>query len=265
MPLNLAHHLKISRCGIFYFRMSVPAALRLQFGKREILHSLRTRSPAVARKLAYHFAFKTYSLFEQMAYDPRKFNPADVSSFPTPADIGSLGTYKAKIGNVEFETDGSEEEHRRVLEMVNALPVAVFAPAPQAPVLAPTQQQPQHTITLSKAAATYLPTLANIRTRKMAERAINRFIEHRGDVEIHTVTGVDVVEWNNKLLTTPKPNGDKPSAWTVDCSIQILHNLLQWAYDKLHSRINHKACHGRKAQPQEEKGQGRCYDRSGSV
>jgi hypothetical protein len=40
MLLNLAHYLKVSRCGIFYFRMPVPVALRSAIGKREIIRSL---------------------------------------------------------------------------------------------------------------------------------------------------------------------------------------------------------------------------------
>lgn len=229
MPLNLAHHLKLSRCGIFYFRMIVPVVLRPAIGKREIIRSLRTRNPTAARKLAYHFAFKTYSLFEQMAYDPRKFNPADLSTFPTPDDRGSLSTYKIKVGGVEFETNGSEAEHRRVLEVVNALPPAAFAPAPAAPAPQYIEPQPEHTISISKAAEAYLPKLAT-QNRKAAKRSINRFIEHRGDVEIHTVREVDVITWNNKLLTTPKPNGEMPKAKTVDCALTHLQGLFQWAY-----------------------------------
>jgi len=228
MPLNLAHHLKVSRCGIFYFRMSVPVVLRSTIGKREIIRSLRTRSPAAARKLAYHFAFKTHALFEQMAYDPKKFNPADLSTFPTSDEMGSLSTYKIKVGGVEFETDGSEEEHRRVLALINTLPPAAFTPAPAAPVPQYIEPQPEHTISISKAAEAYLPKLAT-QNRNAAKRSINRFIEHRGDVEIHTVREVDVVTWNNKLLTTPKPNGEMPKAKTVDCAIQHLHGLFQWA------------------------------------
>jgi integrase len=232
MPLNLAHHLRLSRCGVFYFRMAVPAALRLAIGKREIVQSLKTRNPATARKLAYYFASQTYALFEQMAYDPSKFNPADVSTFPT-AD--KVRPFEIDIQRGIFKSDGAED-HARMMEtmaMIKTMPAAQ-APAPAAPAPAPVVQYieppPAHTIKLKQAAAAYLPTLANLKTRGAAERAINLFIEHRGDVEIHTVRGVDVVNWNNKLLTTKKSNGEMPKARSADNAIQFLQGLLKWAF-----------------------------------
>lgn len=114
MPVNLAHHLKVSRCGIFYFRMTVPVALRPVIGKREILHSLRTRSPATARKLAYSFASTTYALFEKMAYDPKRFNPADPLTFPA-AD--KVRTYELDLARGIMKSDGPED-HARMMEAI---------------------------------------------------------------------------------------------------------------------------------------------------
>lgn len=53
MSIALATHLKVSRHGIFYFRIAIPTHLRPQFGKRELLYSLHTRDPAKAKRLAY--------------------------------------------------------------------------------------------------------------------------------------------------------------------------------------------------------------------
>lgn len=226
MPINLAHHLKTSRHGIYYFRMTVPVALRPVIGKREILRSLQTRSPATARKLAYDFASKTFALFEQMAYDPRKFNPADVSTFPT-AD--KTRPYELDLSRGIMKSD-SPEDHARMMEAVAVLK-SMPAPAPVAP--APAQYiepPPAHTISLSNATEAYLPTLANLKTRNACKRAINQFIDHRGNVEIHTVRGVDVVNWNNKLLTTKKSNGEMPKARSADNAIQFLQGLLKWAF-----------------------------------
>ena len=226
MSVNLAHHLKLSRCGIFYFRMAVPVALRPVIGKREILHSLHTRSPATAKKLAYSFASKTYDLFEQMAYDPSKFNPADVSTFPT-AD--KVRPYELDLARGIMKSDGPED-HARMME---ALAVLKTMPAPVQTAPAPAQYiepPPAHKISLSMAAAAYLPKLANLKTRQAAGRAINLFIDHMGDVEIHTVRPVDVVTWNNKLLTTPKSTGEMPKARSADNAIQFLQGLLRWAY-----------------------------------
>lgn len=249
MPLNLATHLKLSRCGVFYFRMAVPVALRPAIGKREIIQSLQTRSPATARRLAYSFASKTYALFEKMAYDP---SPADVSTSPIPADVAAereellafVDELEVKQGRSlpRFEIDLSRgiissdtpEDYARMME---ALPYAVAAfkaapaPAPAAPAPAQyTEPPPAHKITLSKAAAAYLSTLTNPKTYQAAKRAIHSFIEHRGDVEVNTVRGVDVVGWNNKLLTTPKSTGEMPKARSADNAIQFLQGLLKWAF-----------------------------------
>jgi len=226
MPLNLAHHLKISRCGIFYFRMRVPDALRSVICKREILHSLHTRNPATARKMAYHFASKTYELFEQMTHDPKRFNPADASTFPT-AD--AVKPFEMDLSRGIMKSD-NPEDHARMME---ALPFALEAlkakQVPQAPSLAVSapshyaEPPPAHTITINKALTAYLPTLANPKTRRASERAISQFIDIRGDVEIHTVRGVDVVRWNASMLKTIKPR-------SADNAIQFLQSLLKWAY-----------------------------------
>jgi len=115
MPVNLAHHLKLPRCGVFYFRMAVPVALRPAIGKREILHSLKTRSPAIARKLAYYFASKTYALFETIAYDSGKFNLPDGTTFSTD-DV--VRPYELDLSRGIMKTDGTQSDHDRMIEAI---------------------------------------------------------------------------------------------------------------------------------------------------
>lgn len=244
MPVNLAHHLKISRCGIFYFRMSVPVALRSLIGKREILHSLRTRSPATARKLAYSFASTTYALFEKMAYDPKRFNPADLSTFPT---SDKIRPYEIDLAQGIMKSDGPED-HARMMEAIGVLktmpPPPPAAPAPAQWVEPP----PKQTITISKALVEYLPKFDNDRTRNANQREINHFIQHlkddgRGDLEIHTVEGVDVSKWKKKL-TQAKPAGRGLGKRSADNAIQFLQGLLNWAYDEHYiHRITELATH----------------------
>jgi len=68
MPITLATHLKTSRHGIYYFRVTVPAALRARFGKNELVYSLYTRDPAKAKRLAYTLTSQTHILFVKMTY-----------------------------------------------------------------------------------------------------------------------------------------------------------------------------------------------------
>jgi hypothetical protein len=108
--------------------MRVPFPLRESFGKKEVFYSLKTRSPAIARKLAYTCAFKTFELFEKMAYDPTRFNPDDVSTFPTAKDVKQ---YEIEINGVKIKAD-SAEDHVRALEAITAFQ-SIQAPAPAAP------------------------------------------------------------------------------------------------------------------------------------
>ena len=227
MPSKLSHHLKISRCGIFYFRMAVPEALRPSYGKREVLKSLRTRDPAIARKLAYTLASQTFSLFSTMAYDPKRFNPFDPSTFPTAKEINP---YEIDLTRGIMRSDGPDD-HARMLE---ALAFMKSMPAPQ-PVAAPApakwiEPTPDHTITLRNALGAYSATILNEKTRKATEREINKFIELCGDIEIHKVRGVDITNWNAKLLAGEPDKKRKALApRTADNSIQYLQGLLKWA------------------------------------
>jgi len=231
MPISLATHLKLSRCGIYYFRMRVPAALRQAIGKREIIHSLKTRDSAKARRLAYTFASKTYELFE-MAYDPTKFNPADLSTFPT-AD--RVKTYEIDLSRGILKSTDAED-HKLMMEALAVMKSMPVQPAAPIAPIAPAQwvePPPSHTSTISKALPAYLATLPNTKTSAAYERMILRFIEHCGDIELHKIRDVDVVTWNAKLLVGDPKKGYKPQApTTADNSIGFLQSLLIWAKNK---------------------------------
>src|SRR5512135_2500224 len=87
--MRLASHLKRSRHGVFYFRLTIPEILRPLFGgRREINRSLATRDPTHARSLAYILSAQygdTFREIRRMArhdYDPSKFDPNDPATWP---------------------------------------------------------------------------------------------------------------------------------------------------------------------------------------
>lgn len=162
-----------------------------------------------------------------MAYDPRKFNPADVSSFPT-AD--GVRPFEIDLSRGILKSDG-EEDHKRMME---ALAIMKTMPAPQAPAAAQySEPQPAQTITLSKALVAYLPTLeVTEKTRGATATAIQKFIKFRGDIDVHTVRDIDVSNWNTELLRTKKSDGELPAKRSVDNAIQFLQGLLKWAVKK---------------------------------
>lgn len=69
MAFQLPAYLALSRHGIFYFRMSIPAALRAPLGTREVKRSLKTRHRRTAiqraRACASHFEALFATLQEQ--------------------------------------------------------------------------------------------------------------------------------------------------------------------------------------------------------
>jgi hypothetical protein len=209
--------------------MAVPAALRSKIGKTEIIKSLRTREPAIARKLAYTFASKTFEIFK-MAYDPTRFNPFDVSTFPT-AD--SVKPYEIDLSRGFVKSTGAED-HKLMMEALAMMPqpVAPAAPTPVAPE--PWKPvPPRHTIKLSKAIEAYLATIQTEKTKMACSRELHKFLEHCGDVELHEVHGVDVVSWNVQLLKGDQAKKYKPQApRTADNAIQFLQSLLKWGFDK---------------------------------
>lgn len=227
MSLNLATHLKTSRHGIFYFRMTIPATLRPRFGKNELVYSLHTRDPAKAKRLAYTLTSQTHILFGKMAYDPNRFNPFDVSTFPT-AD--TVRPYELDLQRGIIKSDGAED-HARAMEalaMMKSIPQQAPAPG-QVQYMEP---QPAHTITLSKALEAWSKTLSVEKTRKTFASSIQRFITSRGDVEIHTIKPVDAVKWNALLLKDVSPS-------SADNRLQALQSLLKWGFK--HEYIHHTA------------------------
>ena len=115
MSVSLAIHL-ISRHGIFYFRMAVPVPLRQVMKRSELLYSLHTRDPAVAKRLLYTLTSQTFALFEKMAYDPKRFNPFDSSTFPTSENSDALRPYELELGIGGAIKSDSAEDHRRAME-----------------------------------------------------------------------------------------------------------------------------------------------------
>ncbi|MDY7779546.1 site-specific integrase [Burkholderia pseudomallei] len=72
--MRLASHLRLSRHGVYSFRLVLPASLRAALGQTEIKRSLGTKNPASARLLAYALSAKLLPIIDQarrlVAFDP---------------------------------------------------------------------------------------------------------------------------------------------------------------------------------------------------
>lgn len=127
--MPLAAHLKISRHGVYYFRVVIPVPLRPSFGGRcEIKKSLNTRNPRIAKRFAYNLSSYVLALFDevrQMAgYDPKRFNPNDPSTWPTSAGQKYEIDLQRGIFKADPRIPGDHEKMMEAMDKIGMLPVA---------------------------------------------------------------------------------------------------------------------------------------------
>lgn len=201
--MRLAAHLKRSRHGVYYFRLTIPEILRPVFGgRREIKRSLATRDPALARSLAYTLSaryggiLKEIRLMTRRGYDPSKFDPNDASTWPV--EQKDIDRYKLKTnaltGEAEVEVDPNiPNDHAKAMEAIRNFTLAMRADVPpeqakrqaahdvvERNLLAEAAQMPS--ISLAQAQDKYAEALKdkNEHTRKDYMRAVESFVEHIG-------------------------------------------------------------------------------------
>lgn len=99
--MKLASHLRRSRHGIFYFRLTLPPAIAIALGQLELQRSLGTRSPSEARALGYHiwanFSPKLLRLEEWMSGRPLNIDPKDIKKLVIEGlDVRPDGSYSVQ-------------------------------------------------------------------------------------------------------------------------------------------------------------------------
>lgn len=94
--MRIPAHLRLSRHGIYYFRIIVPKALRPDWGGRsEIKISLRTRDQRIALQKARDLALSAYKRFGYSCRNmnvQNPFDPNDPSTWPTANDLRKFET-----------------------------------------------------------------------------------------------------------------------------------------------------------------------------
>ena len=78
----LASHLRLSRCGVYQFRLVLPAVIAAALGQKVIVRSLETKRPEIARLVAYHLSARIVPLMRNMrramAIDPNSIDPNSI-------------------------------------------------------------------------------------------------------------------------------------------------------------------------------------------
>lgn len=221
--MRLAAHLKRSRHGVYYFRLTIPEILRPVFGgRREIKRSLATRDPTLARSLAYALSaryggiLKEIRLMTRKGYDPSKFDPSDPTTWPV--DQQNIEQWKGKFnaltGESEVEVDpNNPEDGRQAMAAVNDFTQRIRAGAnlewtPQqvaranveSALIASASAIPQ--ITLAEAQDKYESSLSDHsdHTRNDYMYAIRWFVRHVGPrTPIAVITKDHVKGWKDEV------------------------------------------------------------------
>ncbi len=248
--MPLASHLKISRHGVYYFRVIVPVSLRPAFGGRsEIKKSLGTREPRIAKRFAYNLSSYVLALFDEVKQmagnDPKRFNPNDQSTWPT-----SGTKYEIDMARGIFKTDPSiPGDHEKMMDAIDR--IGMF------PIVRPEKMPSSMMAEIESAVANTLKTLPAVtanpvrRPEKISvvikayiADARNRLAEKTPDVYesnclkflgvvkdkyIHEVNEEDIIvfkEWCN--------NDAKLKQQSLDGRLGPISGLLKYAQKKGH-------------------------------
>jgi len=219
--MRLAAHLKRSRHGVYYFRLTIPEILRPVFdGHREIKRSLATRDPALARSLAYVLSARYGTILKELRrmtrrdYDPSKFDPNDPATWPVEQkDLKRYGIDRdpqtGRITRITIDPN-IPNDHANAMEMVRLIhqgevplelmPTRQALANVESALIASVSAMPQ--ITLAEAQDKYEATLGDHseHTRNDYMFAVEWFVRHIGPrTPIAIVTKEHVKGWKDAV------------------------------------------------------------------
>lgn len=251
--MPLAAHLKISRHGIYYFRVVVPISLRSKFGGRsEIKKSLGTRDPRTAKRFAYNLSSYVLALFDEVrpmaGYNPNRFNPNDPSTWPTE----TKGKYEIDIQRGIFKADPKiKGDHENMMEAIEKIGMVSFnrpeavsqttVAAVQSAVASAIKTLPIATARVvgkpEKLSVVIASYIASLRKRNLAaktpdtyESNCRKFLKVVGDKFIHEVDEDDIAKFKDWCLV------DEPTLklQSLDGRLGPISTLLKFAQKQRH-------------------------------
>lgn len=216
--MRLASHLRISRHGVYCFRLALSAPLAALIGQREIKRSLRTKDPATARLLAYGMSAKLLPILRaatrQMSIDPKSIKPGDIRELIIEGlSIGPNGT--VSVSRLET-TPGREREELQ--ELARFVEQARTQPTPQqlmereelaaAIGLGPAPAIPQELDAAIEAWLGHLKALAPS-TRKSYATALGAFSSAIKSGPVHAITKGACIRYAESMLNRPSAKPPK--------------------------------------------------------
>lgn len=214
------------RCGVYYFRLVVPLALRKDVGKTEYRRSLRTKDSAIARQRA---------LVLSVAVETLVANPkiSDFSHlFKEDSSVGKLMTIDFERGIFHADTP---EEGRTMAEIVAKMVEARKAVHTQVTTVLPsskcgTNLETAKDMFLKERAATLKSATMN-----KHRGVLKAFIDATGNVDVAMVDTQVVNDYKQKQLEAGR------KATTINDQMSILKGLFAYCISNKIVRMENPA------------------------
>jgi integrase len=210
------------RCGVFYFRLIVPLALREFVGKTEFRRSLRTKDSAIARQRALSLSVAV----EAMMVNPRFLSNPTLADFPhllkADAKQGIREKIRIDLDKGIIETDTLEEAKEAQRIKANLAKARQAAAAAGISAVLPMAKCGTN---LEKAKDDFLAerkaTLKDSTWRKH-RGVLQAFIKAKGDLDVAMVSAKTITDYKKELLALGR------EATTVNDHITILNGFFDY-------------------------------------
>ena len=253
MPIRLPSHLHRNRCGILYFRIAIPADLRVHFGQAEVYRSLDTAKVIDAALSAQTLALSFKNLFRQLREESMCATKKKFSNAGTKVGMImelSLDEFRRPKGKITTEPGDSPAMVQSAIQAMAAMlnpPVERPIEVSPAPAIGPA----------SKLLSSYIePYLAHVQTANKPttktldsyHAAIVLFIDIVGDKPLSNLAVTDQNRFEDTIGKIPANrtkiatarglgiddmialNVAKLSAQSAKNIAQRTNNFLTWAF-----------------------------------
>ena len=222
------------RCGVYYFRFVVPAALRQTIGKIELRRSLRTKDAALARQKALALSLAV----EAITMDPKFLSNPTLGDFAhlLRSDANIRKKIKIDIDRGIMEVDTLDEAQQVPSLLANMVEARKQVAAAQSEKIAEVLPKTKAGTTLKRAKDDYLGERRAIlkdTTWRKQRGVIEAFIESQGDRDLGLVESTHVTAYKKAMLAA------KREGTTINDHISILSGFFDYCIDnKLVNMVN---------------------------
>jgi integrase len=253
MPIRLPSHLHRNRCGILYFRIAIPADLRVHFDQAEVYRSLDTAKVLDATLSAQTLALSFKNLFRQLREESMCATKKKTSSAGTKVGMImelSLDEFRRPKGRITTEPGDTPA---MVQSAIHAMAAMLNTPAERPIEVTPTTVMGIASKLLSDYVEPYLAHVlaANKTTEKTLESyraAIALFVDIVGDKPLSTLAVIDQNRFEDTIGKIPANRSKiavarglsiddmisldvaKLSAQSAKNNAQRTNNFLKWAF-----------------------------------